>query len=57
MYNYDKKWYEKGDITKLTSISPEKVLVFDTETTGLNPYGNDEILQLAIINGNGEELF
>ena len=30
---------------------------FDTETTGFNAYGNDEILQIAIINGKGETLF
>ena len=57
MYNYNRNWYEKDDISKLLNTSPEKIIVFDTETTGLNPYGNDEILQLAIINGNGEELF
>ena len=57
MYNYDNYWYEKDDISKLTNVNPEKIIVFDTETTGLNPYGNDEILQIAIINGNGEELF
>lgn len=57
MYNYDNYWYEKDSISQLTNVSPEKIIVFDTETTGLNPYGNDEILQIAIINGNGEELF
>ena len=57
MYNYNSNWYEKDDISKLLNTSPEKIIVFDTETTGLNPYGNDEILQLAIINGNGGELF
>ena len=57
MYNYENYWCEKDDISKLTNIAPEKIIVFDTETTGLNPYGNDEILQLAIINGNNEEVF
>lgn len=57
MYNYNSNWFEKDDISKLTNANPEKVIVFDTETTGLNPYGNDEILQIAILNGNGEELF
>lgn len=57
MYNYNDYWYEKDDISSLLNISPEKIIIFDTETTGLNPYGNDEILQIAIINGNGEELF
>ena len=57
MYSYNDYWYEKDDISQLTNVNPEKIIVFDTETTGLNPYGNDEILQIAIINGNGEELF
>lgn len=57
MYNYESDWFRKDDISQLTNVAPEKILVFDTETTGLNPFGNDEILQIAIINGNGEELF
>ena len=57
MYSYNDYWYDKDDISQLTNVNPEKIIVFDTETTGLNPYGNDEILQIAIINGNGEELF
>lgn len=57
MYNYDSNWYEKDNISELLNVAPEKTIIFDTETTGLNPYGNDEILQIAIINGNGEEVF
>lgn len=34
----------------------DKLIVFDTETTGLNP-DEDEIIQLSIINGDGEVLF
>lgn len=37
-------------------ILNENCIVFDTETTGLNPE-KDEILQLSIINGNGDVLF
>ena len=37
-------------------IQPEKILVIDTETTGLTP-GKDEILQLSIIDGNGNTIF
>lgn len=33
----------------------DKVLVIDTETTGLDPY-TDEILSIAIVNGRGERL-
>ena len=34
----------------------DKLIVFDTETTGLD-FENDEILQLSIINSDGEVLF
>lgn len=37
-------------------ILNENCIVFDTETTGLYA-GEDEILQLSIINGNGDVLF
>jgi DNA polymerase-3 subunit epsilon len=36
------------------------IIVFDTETTGLTPFcsgGSDEILQLAMINGEGKVVF
>lgn len=35
-------------------LSPADIICLDTETTGL--HGNDEILQLSIISGNGEVL-
>lgn len=35
--------------------NPSKVVVFDTETTGLNPF-EEEILQLAIMDGDGNIL-
>lgn len=56
MYQYENKWYEKTDISQLFDVAPEKTIVFDTETTGLDPY-KDEILSLAIINGNGDVVF
>ena len=49
-------WCEKGGLEKLMSIPDNKIIVFDTETTGVNTTV-DEILQLAIINGNGQTLF
>lgn len=36
-------------------VNPADIICLDTETTGV--YGNDEILQLSVINGNGEVLF
>ncbi|MCQ2596540.1 MAG: YifB family Mg chelatase-like AAA ATPase [Treponema sp.] len=33
-----------------------KIIVFDTETTGITP-GQDELLQVSIIDGNGKTLF
>ena len=41
---------------KLRSLDPLKILCIDTETTGLYP-GVDELLQISIINGNGESVF
>lgn len=44
---------------KLQAIDPKKVIVFDTETTGLNIGGcrRDEILSLAVMNLDGDVLF
>lgn len=39
---------------KLTEIPPEKILVLDTETTGVD--GSAEILQLSIIDGTGKTI-
>lgn len=36
-------------------VDPSKILVYDLETTGLQA-GSDEIIQLAIVDGNGNEL-
>lgn len=43
-------------IDRLKSIPKNRVIVFDTETTGTNPY-KDEILSLSIVDGNGSVLF
>lgn len=44
---------------KLLSIDPKDVIVFDTETTGINVGGDrqDEILSLAVMNLAGDVLF
>lgn len=49
-------WYKKGDVSKISSVPAERVVCFDTETTGVNP-GRDEILQLSVVDGNGTVLF
>lgn len=53
-------WYQTGDISPLREMDPKRIACFDTETTGTNPYKAnrpDEILQLAIVRGDGEVLF
>ena len=46
-------------LEKLRAISPSDILIFDTETTGLNVGGSrrDEILSLAVMNLDGDVLF
>lgn len=41
---------------KTINVDLDQIIVFDTETTGVNP-NDDEILELAIINGEGKVLF
>ena len=41
--------------TPVPIAEPSKILFYDLETTGLNA-GSDEIIQLAIVDGNGTEL-
>lgn len=51
------QWFKSAEKKNLLSVPKENILVFDTETTGLKPETDDEILQISIINGNGEILF
>ncbi|WP_130811429.1 3'-5' exonuclease [Olsenella sp. Marseille-P4559] len=41
----------------LQKLDPKNVIVFDTETTGTNVGGNDEVLSLAVMNIAGDVLF
>ena len=49
-------WYATKKASKLKSLDKSKILVFDTETTGLGATVN-EILQITILDGNGSILF
>lgn len=48
--------YSTEDIRCLRAIDPRFIKGIDLETTGLDPY-NDEILQVAVIDGAGTVLF
>lgn len=48
-------WYKTGDVTALRELSPSAVVCLDVETTGLNPRV-DEVLQIALVRGDGEVL-
>ena len=50
------RWYGNKRAEKLPKIDRRKIIVLDTETTGLRPKGND-ILQLTILDGTGDTLF
>ena len=45
------------NIDKIKALEPTRVIVLDTETTGLHAEGTDEILSLTIIDLNGTVLF
>lgn len=48
------RWYEKGSIAQLLQMDKRCIMSLDVETTGLS--STDEILQLAVVRGDGEVL-
>ena len=44
-------------IDKIKSLDPKRVIILDTETTGLHADGTDEILSLSIVDLEGTVLF
>lgn len=50
-----KLWYRTGDVTALRELSRSRVVCLDVETTGRYPR-IDEVLQVALVRGDGEAL-
>ena len=48
-------WYRTGDISALRELSSDRIVSLDVETTGLDPR-SDEVLQIALVRGDGEVL-
>ena len=49
-------WYQTRKASKLSSMDRSRILVFDTETTGIFRH-RDEIIQLTILDGYGSILY
>lgn len=48
-------WYKTGDVTTLCELPRNGVVCLDVETTGLDSRA-DEVLQIALVRGDGEPL-
>lgn len=51
----DEAVVQDGGVSSLLEISPSRVVCLDAETTGINSR-TDEVLQVALLRGDGEKL-
>lgn len=56
-FEYVYAYLTEDEVRSLSECPKDRIRCIDTETTGLDPEKGDEVLQVAVIDGNGRELF